>query len=87
VRFIEKILKNPVDKDALAVDKENLRKMFGKSIVAALDLTEGIILEAHHLALKKPGTGLGPEMFKSLLGRKLKRAIQENKQLSREDYE
>lgn len=87
VRFIEKILDNPVDKDVLAADKETLKKMFGKSIVAAVDLAQGTILESAHLALKKPGTGLGPNMLTSVLGRKLKKTIHVNEQISEDDYE
>lgn len=87
VRCIEDILGNPVDKDALASDKEDVRKMFGKSIVAAAALPQGIILEPVHLTLKKPGTGLGPDMLESVLGRKLKRTLNCNEQISKDDYE
>jgi len=87
VRYIEKILNNPVDKDIVASEKADLRKMFGKSIVAAVNLPKGIILGKEHLALKKPGTGLGSEMIKTVVGRKLKKALKTNQQIKKEDYE
>lgn len=87
IRFIEKIISHPVDKDELANEKTELRRMFGKSIVVTTDLPIGTILIPSHLSFKKPGMGLGPDMFKELLGRKLKRSVRKNTFLSKEDYE
>lgn len=87
VRNIEKMLNNPIDKDATAFKKADLRKMFGKSIVAASNLPKGTVLAKEHLALKKPGIGLGPEMIKTVIGRKLKKSLKVNQQIKKEDYE
>jgi N-acetylneuraminate synthase len=87
IRIIEKILMNPIDKDSIAIEKKDLKIIFGKSIVAARDLPEGTILSNEHLTLKKPGTGLDPQMLKTVIGRTLKRQLQVNQQLSKEDYE
>lgn len=87
VRFTHRVLRNPVDKDLLAKEKVGLRKMFGKSIVAAVPLKKGTVLKSCHITLKKPGNGLGPELFDSLIGRKMKRQVSADAQLAREDYE
>ena len=75
IRFVETALAHPVDKDAFAAELEPLRKTFGKSVVAARSLPEGHELTADDLALKKPGDGLPPSRFSSLVGRVLARAV------------
>jgi N,N'-diacetyllegionaminate synthase len=87
VRYIENILQHPVDKDDNAREKAEMRKIFSKSIVVVSDLPKGTVLKKENLALKKPGTGLGPDMINSLIGRTLKRALQTNQQVTNEDYE
>jgi N,N'-diacetyllegionaminate synthase len=87
VRFIERVLQHPINKDDLASEKEDLRRMFSKSIVAVADLPKGTILGKEHLALKKPGTGLGPDMVKSIIGHTLKRSLKTNQVITNEDYE
>ena len=44
IRFIEKMLANPVDKDAMAVEMAPLRNLFTKSIVFSSDLPAGTVL-------------------------------------------
>ena len=85
VRFIEKMRSHPVNKDAIASEAAPLRNLFTKSIVAAMDLKAGTILEEKHLALKKPGTGLPVEALKGLLGGTLLRNLNTDEQLSKED--
>jgi N,N'-diacetyllegionaminate synthase len=81
VRLIEKALLHPVDKNKITGEKEELRRMFGKSIVAARDLPAGTILKMDNLALKKPGTGLKPEFLSKVIGKKLKRELKYNEPL------
>ncbi len=87
VRFIEKALANPVDKDLLAEEKEPLCKMFTKSLALKEDLTAGTVLEEKHLSLKKPGTGIPPSDLKKMIGRKLKKDLKANELLKYEDIE
>lgn len=72
VEFIHRSLRNPVDKMAAYRGTEDLRQTFGKSLVAARDLEAGRQLREVDLALNKPGGGLPPRSFASVLGRKLK---------------
>jgi N-acetylneuraminate synthase len=87
MRFIETALAHPVNKDEIATEKAELRRIFGKSIVAAEDLAAGTLLAEPHLALRKPGTGLPPGELPSVLGRRLRRPVQRNERLQREDIE
>jgi N,N'-diacetyllegionaminate synthase len=73
VRFIEKMMSNPAEKEDLASDMQALRNMFTKSIVASRDLPAGTVLQEKHLALKKPGTGIPPARLPEVIGRRLKR--------------
>lgn len=87
IRFIEKMLANPLNKDAAAEDTVSLRGMFMKSIVARIDLSAGTILRGEHLAVKKPGTGMPASMLPQLIGARLRRNISADEQLHAEDLE
>ena len=75
VDFIDRMRKNPADKDRPTVDLKGLSRTFGKSVVASGDLAEGTILEEKHLALKKPGDGCPPSDFYKMVGAKLLRPL------------
>lgn len=87
IAFIERALANPVDKDRVANDKQELRSIFGRSMVAASDLPAGTVLDEAHVAFKKPGTGLGLSRRDEVLGRRLRRAIPRDQQLRLDDLE
>jgi N,N'-diacetyllegionaminate synthase len=87
MRFIETALAHPLDKNTIATEKAEMRRMFGKSIVAAEDLAAGTLLAEQHLALRKPGTGLPPGELPSVVGRRLRRPVYRNERLQREDVE
>jgi N-acetylneuraminate synthase len=75
VRFVRTALANPVDKDAMARDLAELRRLFGKSVVAARALDRGCVLSREDLALKKPGTGIPAAALERVLGRRLLRDV------------
>lgn len=87
VRFIERAQANPVNKQAMAEELGELKRTFGKSIVAARDLAAGEQLTLANLAFKKPGTGLSPARLNDVLNRTLKRALAANSLLSPADFE
>lgn len=87
IRFIETMLANPIDKDAIAKDMSELKNIFEKSVVAARDLPFGKILEQGDLSLRKPGTGIPAKEMKTIVGRKLKRSFVRNEMFSVEDFE
>jgi N,N'-diacetyllegionaminate synthase len=85
IRFIEKMMANPVDKDAMAVEMAPLRNLFTKSIVLSSDLPAGTVLRKEHLTIKKPGTGIPADRLPELVSRTLKRAVTANSLLSEDD--
>ncbi len=85
IRFIEKARANPVDKDVAAESMSELKRIFGKSVVAAQALPAGTVLTAGHLAVKKPGTGIPAARLSEVVGRKLKRPVAADALLSEDD--
>lgn len=78
IRFIEDVLANPVDKEAVAGELAPLREMFGKSVVAGRDLRAGHRLTEADLAIRKPGTGIPPYRMAAVVNRTLTQDIAVN---------
>lgn len=72
VRYVDMLHDNPVDKNQMAVDLQQMRDLFNKSIVTSQDLVAGTVLTDAHLSVKKPGTGIPAAEFENIIGRKLK---------------
>jgi N-acetylneuraminate synthase len=87
IRFIEKIMANPVDKEAMARDANELRAAFTKSIVARQNLPAGTVLREADLTLKKPGTGMPAGRLPEVIGRRLKRPVQADTLISENDLD
>ncbi|MGA7730307.1 MAG: N-acetylneuraminate synthase family protein [Chloroflexia bacterium] len=87
VRFIERMVGSPVDKDVAALDMAPMRGLFTKSVVARIYLPAGTVLKEEHLALKKPGTGIPAERLPLLVGSRLRRSVEVDQILSEEDVE
>ena len=75
IRFIEKMMTNPVDKEEMAREMEALRNTFTKSVVAGQDLPAGTVLQAEHLTIKKPGTGIPAARLPEIIGRRLNQPV------------
>ena len=87
VRFIERMKRNPVDKDEAAATMTPLRTIFTRSIVARAPLAAGTVLDEQHLAIKKPGTGLSPDRMPEVIGRRLRRAVTADQQILEDDLD
>jgi N-acetylneuraminate synthase len=87
IRFIEKMAANPVDKDAMARNSEDLRNMFTKSIVARKNLKAGTVLSDDDLSLKKPGSGIPVARLPEIIGRRLKRSVDADALISEDDLD
>lgn len=85
VRFIERALAHPVDKDAMAARLAPVRATFTKSVVARVPLRAGTRLRPEHLDTKKPGTGLPAAALPQLLGARLLRDLAADAMLSADD--
>ena len=75
-----------VDKDAVAKDLEPMRALFGKSAIAARDLSGGETLVEDDVVFKKPGKGLSEGALAPYFGRPLARDVQQGAFLSIEDF-
>jgi N,N'-diacetyllegionaminate synthase len=87
VRFIERALAHPIDKDHEAAELAPMRNLFTKSVVAKVDLAAGTVLSHAHLTLKKPGTGLSASRLPELIGRRLSRDVKADGLLQQADLE
>lgn len=87
VRFNADMRRNPVDKDAAAVEMEQMRSLFGRSLVAAEDLQAGHVLRKQDLVLRKPGSGLPASARAGLIGRCLKHPLSTNQMIGENDVE
>lgn len=87
IRFIERIMAQGVDKDAMAIEMMPLRDMFTKSVFAKMELPAGTILREEHLTSKKPGTGIPAARLPELIGAALKRNVTSNEMLREDDLE
>ncbi len=87
VRFIERALAHPVDKNEMAGAMSDLRRVFGKSIVAARALPAGHVISSADLGFKKPGTGIPAARFGELAGRRLRKPVAADSLLAEDDLE
>jgi N-acetylneuraminate synthase len=76
---------SPVDKDRKAQQLAPLRKAFGKSWSAIVDLHAGTVLREEDLTLRKPGSGFPEEDLPKLIGRKLAKDVSPLRILKEED--
>lgn len=72
---IATMMDNPLDKDEVAREFVEQRRLFGKSWAPARSLEPGTVLKAEDLILKKPGTGFPEDALPGLLGRVLARGV------------
>lgn len=85
IRFIEKIVSNPVNKDVIAKELTTMRYLFTKSVVTRVDLSTGTVLREEHLTAKKPGTGIPAAQLPELIGRRLTRSVRADEILQESD--
>lgn len=85
VAFLRAARAAPVDKDAMAEALAPTQAVFGKSAVALRSLPAGRRLIPGDLGPRKPGTGVSADRIPSLMGRTLRRAVEEGRLLRDED--
>jgi N-acetylneuraminate synthase len=78
---------NPVNKEQVASELSDVRRIFGKSIVAARDLAGGSVLTGEDLTVRKPGTGVPANRMNEMLSRRLRRSLQAGEFLQENDVE
>lgn len=87
VRFVHVMRTHPVNKDAMAATKAEIRRLFGKSVVAARPLKAGDVVSETDVAYRKPGIGIPEAEFGVFFGRKLQHAVDAGHFFVKEDFE
>ena len=87
IRFIERMMASPLDKEHIGPDAAGLRDLFTKSVVARVPIPAGTVLGKEHLVAKKPGTGIPAARLPSLLGARTVRALEQDELLSDGDIQ
>lgn len=87
VQFVRNAIRHPVDKGQLSENQVQLRKIFGRSLVAAKDLSKGNAVQMSDLAYKKPGGGLPYEQANLIIGGRLVRDVKADDTISVADVE
>jgi N,N'-diacetyllegionaminate synthase len=86
VRFIEQSLMNPVCKDSEAQEKDQIKILFSRSLVASRPLLNGKQLQRGDFALRKPGSGISGNRLEEFIGRTLINSVNENHFFSESDF-
>ena len=63
-----------------------MKSIARRSIVAINDIDEGDIFDKNNIGLRRPGTGIQPIMFESILGKKSLKKIKKFSMLTKEDF-
>lgn len=87
IRFTERMLAHPVDKDAEACQLEPMRKLFGQSLATARDLPAGTVLNREHLTSRKPQDGIPASELAAVLGSRTVRPLARGELLQQADLE
>ncbi len=75
VRFIEKALLNPVNKEASASELNDVRRIFTKSLYASEDLDVGATIKISQIDMKKPGNGIPAKDVDKIIGKVVRNRI------------
>ncbi|MFW5866502.1 MAG: N-acetylneuraminate synthase family protein [Armatimonadota bacterium] len=67
--------------------EEAARRYARRSIIAAVDIPPGTVIEREHVIMKRPGTGVAPTELEKMLGRKTVRAVEEDQLVTWDDVE
>jgi len=83
VRWIERIIHNPVDKDAMAEEMAPMKALFEKSIAVTKDTKRGYVIT--NLGARKPGTGIPASRMAEFQGKIAVRDLKAGTLLKEED--
>jgi N-acetylneuraminate synthase len=87
IRWVGRMRDAPVDKDLAADGMAPLRQVFTKSLVAAVPLSPGTVLDRSMLALKKPGTGIPASRLEEFIGRTVRTGLERDDLILEENLE
>jgi N,N'-diacetyllegionaminate synthase len=85
VRLLERALNHGVNKDAMAEEMADMRRMFTKGLVARVRIEQGTPLDKSCIDAKKPCIGIPVADYQKALGRTANRAIEANEPIEWSD--
>ena len=86
IRAIETMLSSNVDKGD-ATPFAEMKNIFQKSVVALTDIPAGTRVTREMIGIKKPGTGISPQRFAGVIGKRASRDIEADQVLKDNDIE
>jgi N,N'-diacetyllegionaminate synthase len=87
IRKTEKIMGSYLKEPPKGDVRESMRPLVFRSIVAAHDMKKGKVLTVHDIEAKRPGTGVLAKNYMKFIGKKLKKDVKRDYQLSFRDVE
>ena len=75
IRSVEEAISSDHDKNTVSPEILEMKTVFEKSVVSAVDIKKSTILNESMLTMKKPGTGIPPSKLNLLLGKVVLRDI------------
>lgn len=86
IRLVERSMNNRINKDALAHEMMEMRKLFTKGLVARTHIMAGTLIERGHLDGRKPCIGIPVSDYRSVLGKVARRDLCVGDPLVWEDF-
>jgi N,N'-diacetyllegionaminate synthase len=84
VRFIEEVIKNPIDKNN--IESKDLKNAFGKTLAVNKSLKKGEVITFNDLESKKPANqGIPAADYMNIVGKSLNKSLKKWDFLTRED--
>jgi N,N'-diacetyllegionaminate synthase len=80
IRDVEKAMGNGVK--SLTAEEEKTRKLVRRSIVARVDIPEGVTIKEDMLDIKRPGNGIEPKYIDSIIGKIAKKNIKREEKIT-----
>lgn len=87
IRETEKVIYSNLDKDKVASNLKDMKRIFEKSIIANRKIRKGDKITLDMLGFKKPGDGLRPSEYKNVIGKIAKIDIDINTKINKEMLE
>ena len=85
IRYTEKAINNPIDKNEMAIELQPLRNLFTKSVVSLIDIPANTKITRNMLTAKKPGTGIPEKTIDAVVGKTSKYKIHKDKVIKYSD--
>lgn len=82
----KKVYESMGKEEIFSVEPQERKDAFRRSIVVTRNIKKGEVFKEDDLDFKRPGTGVKPEMFESIIGKECKREISEDELLQESDF-